>query len=107
MTTQHTPGPWTLGYDGNDGAFEIGVYYRDHLATFVIASRNQVFHRAEESQANARLIAAAPDLLEACREFVRKCECGQAVSSASYQQMKAAIAKAEGLAEGARPLGAA
>ena len=46
------------------------------------------------------LIAAAPDLLAACVEFVRKCECGEARSRRSYRQMKAAIAKAEGKAEG-------
>lgn len=46
--------------------------------------------------ADARLIAAAPDLLAACQEFVRKCECGEAQSTRSYRQMKAAIAKAEG-----------
>lgn len=50
----------------------------------------------EEHNSNAFLIAAAPDLLEACKEFVRKCECGQARSVRSYAQMKAAIAKAEG-----------
>ena len=40
--------------------------------------------------------AAMPDLLAACREFVRKCESGEASSRRSYAQMKAAIAKAEG-----------
>lgn len=34
------------------------------------------------------------DLLEACQEFVRKCENGEAKSTHSYAQMKAAIAKA-------------
>lgn len=36
------------------------------------------------------------DLLAACVEFVRKVDAGEARSNASYQQMKAAIAKAEG-----------
>lgn len=48
------------------------------------------------SDADECLIAAAPDLLAACVEFVRKCECGEARSTRSYAQMKAAIAKAEG-----------
>jgi hypothetical protein len=43
----------------------------------------------------ADLIAAAPDLKEACQEFVRKVEAGEAKSTRSYQQMKAALAKAE------------
>jgi len=39
---------------------------------------------------------AAPDLLAACREFVRKCDAGEAKSVRSYAQMRAAIAKYEG-----------
>ena len=40
---------------------------------------------------------AALDLYEACKEFVRKVESKQARSVRSYAQMKAAIAKADGL----------
>lgn len=36
------------------------------------------------------------DLLAACQEFVRKVEAGEARSTRSYEQMKAAIAKAAG-----------
>ncbi len=35
-------------------------------------------------------------LYEACKEFVRKVECGNARSVDSYSEMKAAINKAEG-----------
>ena len=49
----------------------------------------------EEREYLAKLIAAAPELLEACKEFVRKVECGEARSTRSYAQMKAAISKAE------------
>lgn len=45
---------------------------------------------------DTRLLAAAPELLAACEEFVRKVECGEARSTRSYAQMKAAIAKAKG-----------
>ena len=48
----------------------------------------------EEQQANAKLIAAAPELLDACIEFVRKVDCGMARSTKSYKQMKEAIQKA-------------
>ncbi len=53
----HTPGPWVIGDDGN-------VYGgRDEQASvFPIAQRM--------SGANARLIAAAPDLLAALRAMV-------------------------------------
>lgn len=43
-----------------------------------------------------RLVAAAPDLLAACKEFVRKVDNFEARSTRSYEQMKASIAKAEG-----------
>jgi len=43
---------------------------------------------------NAKLMAAAPDLLAACIEFCRKVDTGEAKSVASYNQMKAAINKA-------------
>ena len=43
----------------------------------------------------AKLEAVNTALLEACKEFVRKVDCGQARSTRSYMQMKAAIAKAE------------
>lgn len=43
---------------------------------------------------NAKLIAAAPELLEACIEFVRKCDDGEAKSVRSYKQMSEAIKKA-------------
>lgn len=44
--------------------------------------------------ANAHLIAAAPDLLAACLEFIRKVDAGEAKSTRSYEQMKAACNKA-------------
>jgi hypothetical protein len=47
--------------------------------------------------AHAKLIVAAPKLLAACEEFVRKCECGEARSKRSYAQMKEAITKAKGI----------
>lgn len=48
----------------------------------------------EETLYLARVFAAGPDLLAACEEFVRKVDAGEARSSRSYAQMKAAIAKA-------------
>lgn len=45
------------------------------------------------------LMAAAPDLLAACEEFVRKCDCGEARSKASYAQMVSAINKAKRLTQ--------
>lgn len=59
--SKHTPAPWKADYIGSDGAFTIAT---DH---FVICSRNPLEHRAEQSRANALVITAAPDLLEAAQ----------------------------------------
>ena len=50
---------------------------------------------AQERPAETRWQPGYTELLEACKEFVRKCECGQASSRRSYAQMKAAIELAE------------
>jgi hypothetical protein len=60
--TQHTPGPWTHHPDDNiittaDGRCLLEWQARSLHVTL------------EERDANARLIAAAPDLLEACQTF--------------------------------------
>lgn len=72
--SKHTPGPWMINYNGTHG--HIKSVWPDHahgrtptLAMF----GNQ--HRAmsiseDEAIANATLMAAAPDLLEACKAFI-------------------------------------
>jgi len=55
-----------------------------------------------ETLANARLIAAAPDLLEACKGLLAKCEANPAIEHLWAEQVeaaRAAIAKAEGRSE--------
>jgi hypothetical protein len=53
----HTPGPWDLYYTER-GGFQITVDNQ----RMMICSRNDIDHKADESIANARLIAAAPKL---------------------------------------------
>ena len=80
MTAQHTPGPWhinTAGSAKRGEAFKITELYvyapltQDDTAICadVIDPVTQ-----EPSEANARLIAAAPDLLAACRALVETFE---------------------------------
>lgn len=83
MSGSYTPGPWYC----SGAAFEDdgGVSYNLHAADMAI------------SAANARLIAAAPELLEACRsaeDFLATVEDDAAL--AIYDQLRAAIAKARG-----------
>lgn len=63
---EHTPGPWTLGsFDGNPAY--VSVYGpNDELVADVHADEFD----ENEAEANARLIAAAPDLLAACEALV-------------------------------------
>lgn len=61
MTTQHTPGPWTVGV-GDGQRIVIGGGHR--LVT--VAPKSRVVADIQRAISDARLIAAAPDLLEAC-----------------------------------------
>ena len=85
----HTPRPWYKAERAR-GLIDIRSSKSAHLVAQVATEET---NRCER---NADLIAAAPELLAACKEFVRKCDCGEASSRRSYAQMKAAIAKAEG-----------
>lgn len=97
--TKHTPGPWkwTSNYTSstNEPTWSLidgtgyGILSCDGIG-------NSPQGLGDTGHANARLIAAAPELLEAAKEFVRKCECGEARSKRSFQQFKAAITKATG-----------
>lgn len=60
----HTPGPWRV-------ASQTLVICDSASIAYAAADRVQIFSKgapAGEAEANARLIAAAPDLLQACRD---------------------------------------
>lgn len=98
MTTTHTPGPWE--------AADLRVMW----GSYFVADCNGKgdIGRQDESRANARLIAAAPDLLAALQLIVNGCtrvvdqdSCGQdmvKVRAAAIEKGRAAIAKAGGAA---------
>lgn len=94
-----TPGPWYVEEQpyNSSSHYIRGSDARGNRLTF---GKGAVAHIPRSSvmpmAANARLIAAAPDLLEAAIEFVRKVDCGEGRSTKSYAQFKAAIAKATG-----------
>ena len=103
MGIKHTAGPWVLG-ESSDGRHFRAVNAREHseLATVVWVMEDDDMEGAQspECEANARLIAAAPDLLEALEM------CTKAMASvlpdfnpydqAAYDKARAAIAKAKG-----------
>ena len=87
----HTPGPWTFGHWGND--FWVGTEpsgLTGKVARVIWGMGEDV----EEGRENARLIAAAPELLAACRYIV---DAGETADEMKAVEMALdAIAKAEG-----------
>lgn len=79
----HTPGPWTTNYMGN-GEWEVVANGpdRDDVAGICIVAGGlgTVLEdgRDYESDANARLIAAAPELYDSLKELLEICrvKCG-------------------------------
>jgi hypothetical protein len=61
---KHTPGPWEIRTD-NDGTHIVGGDRFYDIAKVVIESTDTAAHY--ETQANARLIAAAPEMYEALK----------------------------------------
>lgn len=83
----HTPGPWTI-YPETDGTDICAVDYTPGLPIRQIIARPD---RGANWIANARLIAAAPELLEACRKAL------YALKGREHDQfLRDAIAKATG-----------
>lgn len=67
MSTQHTPGPWKQLSDGIKRHDEDYCQIRDSKGQFIANTAVAISStRLDEARANARLIAAAPDLLAAC-----------------------------------------
>lgn len=94
---QHTPGPWEA-IEVAEGRFAIGAAYRDENNMPM-----EGFIADVPVEANARLIAAAPKLLEALERAVietidafKDDPIGQEYTSAWIVQARAAIAKAKG-----------
>lgn len=92
--SKHTPGPWTyrmhkLGgfVDGTD------VGGRSKRIARVSICKERMF--VGEAEANTRIIAAAPDLLAACKAAREKLKMDGHWPGV-YEALDAAIAKAEG-----------
>lgn len=104
---EHTPGPWVVG-DPSQGVMqkqpETGKLPRTVAITDWAKDREGRKHpRAEEMRANARLIAAAPELLAAAKNLLADIHSNdpaepnpQAPSGDAVEGLREAIAKAEG-----------
>ena len=103
-TTTHTPGPWRVIFKNITDTPEVWAEPRPHQQYMIaLLGRNDTLRPAE---ANARLIAAAPDLLAAL-EAAHAALTLAALGSSNAQQeartakarVEAAIAKARGEGE--------
>jgi len=93
--SKHTPGPWSIHHEFN-------VFDENGRCVASCGGYSSNFRDVEpENRANAMLIAAAPDLLEACRALLAAhsgiCEGdGDMGEDEDCARARAAIAKAEG-----------
>jgi hypothetical protein len=95
MTSKHTPGPWTVHYLAGGGQRNIC----DDANNTVIASLHTKWlgDHHDVQGANARLIAAAPEMLEVLENLARWVG-GMASSRADdeYEKILTIISKARG-----------
>lgn len=98
-TTEHTAGPWHLEWNADDhsGIF-IHAGHNTYVASVYPADEELGF--TDENEANARLIAAAPELLEACYQALdhigSEQEGDEEAEARVFAFLEAAIAKARG-----------
>ena len=71
MTTPHTPGPWATDLKLYGGQYNVGPVTQPNMTVARVNGRDG------EQEANARLIAEAPAMLEALKDlngFIRQCQ---------------------------------
>jgi hypothetical protein len=99
VTHAHTPGPW------NEVIKALGIQHPIYAKSKQVAAATNNVHGegAIESKANARLIAAAPELLAACQAALICCDENGAMAETydedEIEGLRKAIAKAVGGAE--------
>lgn len=90
MTKQHTPGPWSRNISADGKYPTIFAGRNQHVA---VASQQK---DPAETEANISLIAAAPELLEACAQALAAMELNGHAAEYTPGLLRAAIAKARG-----------
>lgn len=103
MSESHTPGPWVAGKEAPSDPHETEDVVK--AGTFYIASVHRMIgmdEHGDQTIPNANLLAAAPDLLEACKYALARFTHGpDAITNpndAIVDDLRAAIAKAGGAA---------
>jgi hypothetical protein len=89
--TQYTPAPWKIGVrQPSSDKFIYGPSGEE------VADCDRLFNTPQENLANARLIAAAPELLEALQAAEIAIESYSGGESSDLETIRAAISKATG-----------
>lgn len=104
MTTKHTPGPWLFRTAPTSAGLCHIVSAADWRGAFIYGDGIRIgvddaLPKAQELAANARLIAAAPDLLEALDVLLRRYVIAIGNEGIECYQARAAIARATGEGE--------
>ena len=96
--SKYTPGPWEIGKPlmrFMHAEISARGYHKDQR--LIIAHVDSVDGFKGNSRANAHLIAAAPDLLEACKAAIKwMTEQGNPQDYHAYAACRTAVEKAEG-----------
>src|SRR5690554_4275769 len=94
--SKHTPGPWFINRESEDvieGKLSIESVNAETKLSYFIAQVDE----CKSQEANARLISAAPELLEALEAITDLYDTDEGCRSLQeYQAARAAIAKATG-----------
>ena len=96
MTQRHTPGPWSVEIDHHNNAPE---YIRAYADGEMYDLASVLCDETGNATANARLIAAAPDMLDVLQAIAADIENRARLgldAPAWYTRARAAIAKATG-----------
>jgi len=103
--SKHTPGPWTFSTSSDGWSYSIyiaqadGAPYTPNYSDVAYITQTCTGERQQVQEANARLIAAAPDMLDALRRAVLALAFASETSAAmhdDYEAVSRAIAKATG-----------
>ncbi len=96
MSAKHTPGPWDIGVSGiiRKAGTEI-------LVASIFGMPERIGCDGAVERANALLVTAAPDLLEALEEFMAVSDCNCSLVEfddgiCTHDKARAALAKARG-----------
>ena len=97
MVAKHTPGPWSINRSKNGYPYQIYAANGTHVRSVTRWAALSV-PALPEGEANAHLIAAAPDLLAACKEIAtdRWPDLTLQEQADRLKRANAAIRKAEG-----------